>query len=457
MYSYCSSFYGTLAGAFPSTLAQSTCVTGEDRWYNFTTLSTGVTIFIGSNANDIVIELQDANGNVIEVENTVIGIGTEVLTTNGLTLGSTYRVGIRNYNSNSQAGGQFSGCIRHLRAGNADSGNSAAYPSTISMCNVFKAAYCGGTGVQYRFTWTGLTGIATGQVYTRTQTSDYLTITSVAPMLPAGCMYNVLVTAIYSIPNGAGTNEVFEMPAATPTTITISTNPLTSLRASNQCSAGPRYRGAVVASLPWVCGVTNWRWRFTEVNPLNMQAVGLPIEQNRGAASNYITLSSITALQYGKTYAVQTSPIYTYTGTNYQWGPVAYLCIIGSAGLIIDASQDVSQDAMQDRQVEDVTQDAMQDSSKDVSQDASQGIELSVFPNPTHGDGLTLSLSGITSDNVQVKIYDALGRKIQSERFVVDGALQTELNFQQELSDGLYLIEVTSGTTNKSIRLLIAK
>jgi hypothetical protein len=448
MYSYCSSFYGTLAGAFPSTLAQSTCVTGEDRWYNFTTLSTGVTIFIGSTANDIVIELQDANGNVVDIENTVIGVGTEVLTRTGLTVGATYRVGIRNYNSNAQAGGQFSGCIRHLRAGGSDSGTSATWPSTISMCNVFKASYCGGTGVQYRYTWTGLTGIAAGQVYTKTQTSDYLTITSVTPMLPAGCMYNVLVTAIYTIPNGAGTNEVFEMPAATPTTITISANPLTSLRTSDQCSAGPRYRGAVVASLPWACGVTNWRWRFTEVNPLTLQTVGLPIEQNRGAASNYITLTAVTNLQYGKTYAVQTSPIYIYTGTNYQWGPVTYMCIIGSAGMIVDASQDAAQDS---------EKDAMQGPSEGVSQGAMQEMELSVYPNPSNGEGLTMTLSGVTSSNVQVKIYDALGRKIQSERFVVDGTLQTELDFESELSDGMYMIEVSSENKIKTARLLIQK
>ena len=452
MYSYCSSFYSTLAGAFPSTLAQSTCVTGEDRWYNFTTLSTGVTIFIGSNANDIVIELQDANGNLIDVENSVLGIGTEVLTKTGLTLGAMYRVGIRNYNSNAQAGGQFSGCIRHLRAGGSDSGTSASWPSTIGMCNVFKAAYCGGTGVQYRYTWTGLTGIAAGQVYTKTQTSDYLTLTSVTPMLPAGCMYNVLVTAIYTIPNGAGVNEVFEMPASTPTTITISANPLTSLRTSDQCASGPRYRGAVVASLPWVCGVTNWRWRFTEVNPLNLQTAGLPIEQNRGAASNYITLTSISALQYGKTYAVQTAPIYSYTGTNYQWGPVSYLCIIGSAGMVVDASQDASQDS---------EKDAMQGPSEGLSENLAQHLsenlelELSVYPNPTHGDGLTLSLSGITSDNVQVKVYDALGRKIESKRFAVDGTLQTTLNFKNELSNGLYILEVTNEDVRRSVRFMV--
>ena len=448
MYSYCNSFYGTLAGAFPSTLAQSTCVTGEDRWYNFTTLSTGVTIFIGSNANDIVIELQDINGNVIDIENTVSGIGTEVLTKTGLTAGATYRVGIRNFNSNAQAGGQFSGCIRHLRAGGSDSGTSATWPSTIGMCNVFKAAYCGGTGVQYRYTWTGLTGIAAGQVYTRTQTSDYLTLTSVTPILPAGCMYNVLVTAIYTIPNGAGVNEVFEMPAANPTTITISANPLTSLRTSDQCAAGTRFRGSVVASLPWVCGVTNWRWRFTEVNPLTLQTVGLPIEQNRGAASNYLNLNNVTALQYGKTYAVQTSPIYTYTGTNYQWGPVTYMCIVGSAGMIVDPMEDAAQDS---------EKDAMQGALQGLSEGAMQEMELSVFPNPTNGTNLNISISGISSDNVQLKIFDAMGRKIQSERYVVDGTLQTELNFQEELSDGLYLIEVTSGLETRSLRVLISK
>ncbi len=440
MYSYCESFYGTLAGAFPSTLAQSTCITGEDRWYNFTTLSTGVTIFVGSNANDIVIELQDINGNVIDVENTVVGVGTEVLTRTGLTVGATYRVGIRNYNSNAQAGGQFSGCIRHLRAGGSDSGTSATWPATISMCNVFKASYCGGTGVQYRYTWTGLTGIAAGQVYTRTQTSDYLTLTSVTPMLPAGCMYNVLVTAIYTIPNGAGVNEVFEMPAANPTTITISVNPLTTLRTSDQCAAGTKFRGAVVASLPWVCGVTNWRWRFTEVNPLTLQAVGLPIEQNRGAASNFINLNNVTALQFGKTYAVQTSPIYTYTGTNYQWGPVTYMCIVGSAGMITDAMQD-----------------EMQDSSKDAMQGASQDsenldLELNVYPNPSNGHEITLILSGISSGRVQVVIYDALGREVISQVYTADATLQTTLNFAQKLASGLYILTATTVEGKSSVR-----
>jgi hypothetical protein len=184
------------------------------------------------------------------------------------------------------------------------------------------------------------------------------------------------------------------------------------------------------------------------VNPLNLQTVGLPIEQNRGAASNYLTLSNVTALQYGKTYAVQTSPIYTYTGTNYQWGPVTYMCIIGSAGMVVDSTEDVSQDA---------SQDSPKGLPEDLASHLSENLELNVYPNPSNGSDLHLNISGIESENVIVRVYDSMGRKIQSNRYVVDGTLQTELNFQQELSDGLYLIEMSSGTTNKSIRLLIAK
>ena len=443
-YSYCQSFYGTLAGAFPSDLAQSTCETGEDVWYSFKALTSGITIFIGSNANDIIIELQDVNGNLIEIEDAVNGPGTEVLSTNALIPGGDYIFGIRNKNSNLYPGGQYSACIRHLRRGGSDSGTSATWPSTLSTCALFKAIYCGGTGVQYRYIWTGISGSATGQVFTKTQSSDYLNVTAVAPSLHAGCTYNVLVTAIYSIPNGTGAFEVFELPAYSPTAITILPVADVALRSVDQLSNGPRYRGSVIAAMPWVCGVTNWRWRFTEVNPLTLQSVGLPIEQNRGAASNYINLNNVAALQFGKTYAVQSAPIFSYTGTNYQWGPVKYMAIIGNAGLIIDASQDAT---------------ASQGSEKDVLQGPSEGamqeIEFSVFPNPSNGADLNLSISGIESDNVQVKIYDSMGRKIQSERFIVNGTLQTELNFKDELSNGMYLIEVTSGTLTKSVRILI--
>jgi hypothetical protein len=97
----------------------------------------------------------------------------------------------------------------------------------------------------------------------------------------------------------------------------------------------------------------------------------------------------------------------------------------------------------------------MQGPSEGVSQGAMQVMELSVFPNPSNGEGVTMTLFGITSDNVQVKVYDALGRKIESKRYVVDGTLQTTLNFKSELSNGLYILEVTTEDVRRSVRFMV--
>jgi hypothetical protein len=124
------------------------------------------------------------------------------------------------------------------------------------------------------------------------------------------------------------------------------------------------------------------------------------------------------------------------------------MCIIGSAGMTTDPLEGVSQGS---------TKGASQDLPQDLASHLSENLELNVFPNPSNGEGLTMTLSGITSSNVQVRIYDALGRKIQSERYVVDGTLQTELNFESELSDGMYMIEVSSENIVQTARILIEK
>jgi hypothetical protein len=113
--------------------------------------------------------------------------------------------------------------------------------------------------------------------------------------------------------------------------------------------------------------------------------------------------------------------------------------------------EDVSQDAMQDRQVEGPSEGL----SENLAQHLSENLELSVYPNPTNGEGVTMTLSGFTSDNVQVKVYDALGRKIESKRYVVDGTLQTTLNFKNELSNGLYILEVTNEDVRRSVRFMV--
>ncbi|MFA9219733.1 MAG: T9SS type A sorting domain-containing protein, partial [Sediminibacterium sp.] len=361
--------------------------------------------------------------------NAVAGLGGETLNHYGLTAGQVYRVGVRNYNS-ALGTGTYTICVKMLKRGGCDYG-----PGPYTLCQYFKATWAGATGTNYTYTFTGLTGPAAGNVYTRTQNSDICVLSSVVPTLPYGSTYNVLITNIYSINDAAGVAETISVPALAPCSMTISTEPTTALRTTDQCAAGPRFRGAIVASLPWVCGATNWRWEFTELNASG-QPVGLPITLNRGAASNYINLGTILQLQYGKTYSVRTAPILPYTGTNYQWGASVCMSIVGTAGMVADGSQ-------ANQQV--------------VRMETANEVNMSLYPNPTHGTDVNINLSGITSENVQIRVVDAMGRQVWSNRYSVSGVLNTNITFERPLANGLYMVEAIFNGEVQTQRMMVQK
>ena len=429
----CSASNGTLVGAGASASAQTTCLTGEDKWHQFVATSEAVSIVVNSTSNDIVIELQTAAGVLVAQENAVAGLGGEILNQSGLTAGQVYKVGIRNYDS-SLGIGAYTICVKTLKRGGCDYG-----AGPYSLCQYFKATYAGATGVSYTFTFTGTSGLGSGNTYTRTQNSDICVLSNVTPSLPYGSTYNVLISNTYSIANAAGTIETVTVSALSPCTVSTVAQPVTTLKASDRCTAGQKFRGAIVTSLPWVCGVTNWRWRFQEVD-LGGNPVGLPIEVNRNAASNVISLGTVTQLQYGKTYAVQTAPIFTYTGTNYAWGPAFNMCIIGSAGMIADASQD-----------------AAEGSTKDAAQIVAQEMALNIYPNPSNGNNIQLMLSGMNTETAQVRMLDAMGNLIWTNKFNTLELSNTSIELEQALADGMYFIQIVSGKETISQRFLVRK
>ena len=429
----CSASNGTLVGAGASSSAQTICLTGEDKWHQFVATSEAVSIVVNSTSNDIVIELQTAAGVLVAQENAVAGLGGEILNQSGLTAGQVYKVGIRNYDS-SLGIGAYTICVKTLKRGGCDYG---AGPYTL--CQYFKATYAGASGVSYTFTFTGTSGPAAGNTYTRTQNSDICVLSNVTPSLPYGSTYNVLIANTYSIANAAGTIESVTVSALSPCTVSTVAQPVTTLKASDRCTAGQKFRGAIVTSLPWVCGVTNWRWRFQEVD-LGGNPVGLPIEVNRNAASNVISLGSITQLQYGKTYAVQTAPIFTYTGSDYAWGPAFNMCIIGSAGMSVEDSQDLPEG-----------------SAKGASQVVAQELALNIYPNPSNGNNIQLMLSGMNTEIAQVRILDAMGNLIWTNKFNTLELSNTSIELEQRLADGMYFAQIVSGNETISQRFLVRK
>ena len=167
-----------------------------------------------------------------------------------------------------------------------------------------------------------------------------------------------------------------------------------------------------------------------------MQTIGLPIEVNRGSASNYLSLAAVSQLQNGKTYAVETTALFSYTGTNYNWGPTQYMCIVGVAGMTLEGT--------------DAAQGAEQGSTKDALQDASQ-VNALVYV--TEGNHVNIQLTNTASNTAKrADIYDVTGKLVKSVR-LVEGMNQLKL----EETTGVYLVRLMIGNNLQTERVFIEK
>ena len=81
-----------------------------------------------------------------------------------------------------------------------------------------------------------------------------------------------------------------------------------------------------------------------------------------------------------------------------------------------------------------------------------------MYPNPNRGDQVRLSLSSVEAgvESINVDIYDAQGVRVASRRIAVqDGFVNTDLELNGALSNGLYMVSVTAGSQRFNDRLVI--
>jgi hypothetical protein len=116
------------------------------------------------------------------------------------------------------------------------------------------------------------------------------------------------------------------------------------------------------------------------------------------------------------------------------------MCIIGSAGMILADSQDLPQG-----------------STKVASQDVAQEMALNIYPNPSNGNNIQLMLSGMNTEVAEVRILDAMGKQIWTNKFNTLELSNTSIELEQGLADGMYFIQVVSGQETISQRFLVRK
>jgi hypothetical protein len=80
-----------------------------------------------------------------------------------------------------------------------------------------------------------------------------------------------------------------------------------------------------------------------------------------------------------------------------------------------------------------------------------------VYPNPNNGNEININLTDIGTGDLTVKVVDALGRTIYTSRYSVNGSLFTKINFGEQLTGGIYLVEFTINGETMNERMIVER
>ncbi|MFM7233432.1 MAG: GEVED domain-containing protein, partial [Flavobacteriales bacterium] len=434
----------TASTASATNSPESTLSVAADIWYRFVAVGQGVSIEMSSSTMDDQISLysKDLAGNYILISNENASSGTsdfERLNVGGLTPGTQYWVSF----GAAVAGqtGAFTFSISHL----TKSGCSYAVPAAgFPLCNTFKGIYRGTLpAVSYSFTFTP-TGATAGTATTVVGTgsgNNLIALSNPTLALRYGGTYTARVDVTYTLFPSTGAADVILVSGSTTDAncsgISIITQPNVEVRSTQRCPAA-LLRSTYLAGTPVVagavlCGATSYTYEFTQVaGGCGGTATGLPLTYNTIANSPYLQLSVLPLLANPGAWDVKIRPNFVYGAG--QYGPTQRILVNGTSASTM-LNEEVAE---QDVKVESF-------------------IAANLYPNPNNGEMVNLNVSGIESDNVFVRITDAMGRIVYTNRFAVEGSLNQIVTFAEPLASGIYNVEFTVDGEIMTERMIVAK
>jgi hypothetical protein len=436
----CITTSGTLAGCTPSPESSyfgAAAGAGQDAWYRFRVPdnTTGtVRIVATSTTNNIAIVLQREETvapfySAIAQENANAGVGDEMMTTSGLIPGAWYRLAVKNMTN--IAPGSFSVCITNVRP----TGCAAGMSAPRSLCDPFSGAYTGARS--YTFTLTNT--VIPAEQFVRTITGvgngpapSLISLSSI-PGLRYGATYDVRIDATYGFVNGAGTTSLVTIPGVVAACqLNTIAQPVTQLSTNDWCANGQKVRSSVI-STSWVCGVIDYTWEITPT-------IGLPVAvpTDRGFPERFMRVGSLNGINGGATtFNVRVRPVFSDGAggrRNGDWGPSQQLCLVAPLSTMAEATEVTVPDA----------------------EPEARGPEMEVYPNPNIGESVQLTATDLEKGVAIVRILDIMGKQVYSKQLTVDSSLQLVLHPQQ-LSNGLYFVELITSNETRTRRLVIQK
>lgn len=79
--------------------------------------------------------------------------------------------------------------------------------------------------------------------------------------------------------------------------------------------------------------------------------------------------------------------------------------------------------------------------------------DFAIYPNPNNGN-FTVMFNTVSSENVNVDVYDMRGRQIYKNEFTNSGAFNQNINLDN-VQAGVYLVLVTNGESKIVKRIII--
>jgi hypothetical protein len=191
--------------------------------------------------------------------------------------------------------------------------------------------------------------------------------------------------------------------------------------------------GNSVTGDPKACGVQSYTYEFTQVVSCadGTTISVLPSLYNTTGATPYLQLGVLPNLGNTGAWNVRIRPNFSYgDGT---FGPVQRIQVAGTT-----ASGELEYE--------------LADAEKELEVDMATAT---IYPNPSNGEFMNVTLSDLEKGELQVRVLDAAGRSVTSRVFAVEGSFYTTLTFDEKLNAGVYMIETRNAGRVQTQRLVV--
>lgn len=427
VYPNCMLYNGTTAGSTSSFDDEY-----NDVWYQFVAISNGVSIRTTSSFCDLGITLCNSSyAPILHVDVTGEG-GNEILNYGGLVEGQTYYFAVCN-NTDFGTDGPFTLCMQKLRKPNCQAVPANGY----NLCSTFKSTATGAATTTFTFD---------NGTETSTTSANPITLSTPALALLYGQTYSVDLTANYALLNGAGATQNISVSNTNACSVTIGTQPAVDVKAAQRCPA-TLFRSGFLQAAPvgvgLICGVIGYNIEFTRAASCS-DFDGDPL-------STFVKTVNTATAQIALNTAFSDFPIGSNPNIGYwivRWQPIFTGNVAGNWGNErIIAVNGTSAMEMEEDNSDSLTGFGYNDSN----------VSANLYPNPNNGDMVNLNMTGITAKDVYIRIMDGMGKVVYTNRYTVEGSLNTIVTFSKPLASGLYMVEFTSGSEVTTQRMMVAK